>query len=82
MRNARVERTGMNKENLARVLKGQDQIQRFRCRVLDWHRWTSWSMIEPDWDRGTMRPTLRCYCADCGRVRFENPYSKTLTRDM
>ena len=71
----------MNKENLARVLKGQDKIQRVRCRVFDWHRWTAWEVLEPDWDRGTMRPTLRCYCADCGRVRFENHYSKTLRKN-
>lgn len=71
----------MSKENVARVLKGQDQIQSFRCRVLDWHRWTAWSIIEPDWDRGVMRASLRCYCADCGRVRFENPFSKTLKRN-
>lgn len=70
----------MSKENTMRVLKGQDKIQGFRCAVLDWHRWTTWSTIEQDWEKGPLSPRLRCYCADCGRTRFESPYSKTLRK--
>lgn len=70
----------MNKENMVRVLKGQDKIQSFRCRTLKWHRWTTWEMLEPDWDRGSIEPRLRCYCADCGLTRFESPYTITLKR--
>jgi len=71
----------MSKENTSRVIKGQDPIQRFRCGVLDWHRWTTWSVIEEDWAAGRMGVRLRCHCADCGRVRFENPYSKTFKKN-
>ena len=70
----------MNKENMIRVIKGQDEIQSFRCRVLKWHRWTTWQILEVDWERGPTEPKMRCYCADCGLARFESPYTRTLKR--
>ena len=70
----------MSKENTARILKGQDPIQSFRCRTLKWHRWTAWSIIEEDWNQGRMGHRLRCHCADCGLVRYETPYSETLSK--
>jgi hypothetical protein len=71
----------LEKENTSRVIKGQDPIQRFRCYRLDWHRWTTWSVIEEDWNAGRMGARLRCHCVDCGRVRFESPYSKTFKKN-
>jgi acetyl-CoA C-acetyltransferase len=71
----------MSKENTSRIIKGQDPIQRFRCYRLDWHRWTTWSVIEEDWAAGRMGVRLRCHCADCGRVRFESPYSMTFKKN-
>ena len=65
-------------ENTERILKGKDPIQGFRCRVLRWHRWTSWGVIEADWERGVIQQKLRCHCVDCGMVRYEDPYSKTI----
>lgn len=63
-------------ENTMRVLKGQDPIQKFRCRM-NWHRWTAWSVSEADWNRGMMHDLAKCYCADCGFPRVEIPYSKS-----
>ena len=71
----------MSKENTARILKGQDPVQSFRCRVLKWHRWTSWGIIEEDWQQGRMGARMRCNCADCGLVRLESPYSDTFKKN-
>lgn len=66
--------TANTKENTARILKGQDPIQRLRCR-LGWHRWTAWDFYEMD--PSTFRGGYAtCHCADCGMPRIEEPYSK------
>jgi hypothetical protein len=69
--------TANTKENTARILKGQDPIQRLRCR-LGWHRWTAWEIL--DRREQFLVPTMRCYCADCGMYRLEDPYSKSRKR--
>lgn len=66
----------MSKENTFRTLKGQDPIQRFRCRVLNWHRWTTWS-VDDARRQQFMDPLMECHCVDCGIIRIEKPYSKT-----
>ena len=67
--------TAKTKENTARILKGQDPIQKLRCR-LGWHRWTAWDYEEYDRSSG-WGGYAKCYCADCGMPRQEYPYSKS-----
>lgn len=68
----------LDKENALRILKGQDKIQRLRCR-LGWHRWTTWSFY--DMDPSTFRGGYAaCHCADCGMPRMEEPYSKSRSK--
>ncbi len=72
--------TSTDKENTIRILKGQDPIQKFRCR-LGIHRWTAWEHQPAVSNRNTFESNpeyIRCNCADCGLVRVERPYSKTL----
>lgn len=64
----------IDKENTVRILKGQDKIQRLRCRM-NWHRWTAWAINERHHD--FQMPVMRCYCADCGIVRMQQPYSSS-----
>lgn len=64
----------LDKENTLRVLKGQDAIQRLRCR-LGWHRWTAWEIV--DRSHEYINAVAKCYCADCGMPRVEPPYTKT-----
>lgn len=64
----------IDKENVVRILKGQDKIQRMRCRM-NWHRWTAWELHERSHEFG--QPNMRCYCADCGVLRMQNPYSSS-----
>lgn len=61
-------------EDTFRVLKGKQPVQRFFCRVFEWHRWTNWEIRERNPDYGT--PVMRSYCADCGAMRVENPITK------
>lgn len=61
---------------MVRAIKGQSQIQRFRCNILGWHRWTTYTVVEVNQDYFRM-PLAKCECADCGMPRFEHPYSKT-----
>jgi hypothetical protein len=71
-----------SKENTVRILKGQDPIQRFRCQ-LNWHRWTSWEHVAANtspYFEGGSGEHIRCYCADCGLVRVEPPFSKGFKR--
>jgi hypothetical protein len=73
--------TANTKENLVRVLKGQDPIQSIKCR-LGWHRWTTWEHVgidESAYHTG-VGEHIRCHCADCGLVRVEPPYSKRFKR--
>jgi hypothetical protein len=65
-----------SKENTMRVLKGQDPIQKLRCR-LGWHRWTSWQVIINNNFGNTY---AQCNCADCGMPRQELPYSKSKSK--
>lgn len=66
-----------SKENTVRILKGQDPIQKLRCQF-GWHRWTAWEHVNTGLSRyeGGFGEHIRCYCADCGLVRVEPPYSK------
>lgn len=68
----------LDKENLVRILKGQDKIQSLQCRI-GWHRWTSWEHVEPGY---TGFEYAKCYCADCGLPRVEKPYSKSRKKDQ
>lgn len=71
-----------DKENTARILRGQSPIQSLKCR-LGWHRWTSWEHQLSTINRQTFDgypEMIRCYCADCGLVRIEYPYSRTINK--
>ena len=73
--------SSLDKENTLRILKGQHTIQSLRCR-LGFHRWTAWEYQPPTDDRRTFNYSpefVRCNCADCGLVRIEKPYSKTIS---
>lgn len=68
-----------SKENTVRILKGQDPIQKLRCR-LGFHRWTTWEQVEGRIDLSSFdsrNEHIRCNCADCGLLRVEKPYSKS-----
>jgi hypothetical protein len=66
-----------SKENTLRILKGQDPIQKLRCR-LNWHRWTAWELQNNKDTLGYHREWVKCHCADCGLLRVELPFSKTI----
>lgn len=71
------------KENTARILTGKDPIQKLSCR-LGFHRWTTWEFVPGNINRSTFDSTqdhVRCRCADCGLVRVEKPYSRSLKRE-
>jgi hypothetical protein len=74
--------TADTKENTVRILKGQDPIQSLSCR-LNWHRWTAWEYVSPSrvstYIDGPSEH-VRCYCADCGLIRIEPPFSKGFKR--
>ena len=71
--------SGLDKENTLRMVKGQDPIQKIRCRI-GIHRWTSWEYQPANYNRSNFDGSselVRCYCADCGLVRVERPYTKS-----
>ena len=61
-------------ENTWRSLQGLKPIQTWKCK-LGWHRWTNYEIVEGSSDFGR-RIYARCYCADCGLPRIEEPYTK------
>ena len=65
----------MTKENTWRALKDLKPIQTWKCRI-GWHRWSNYDVKERD--RDFMSPVCVCACADCGMLRVERPYSKTV----
>lgn len=66
-------------ENMWRNLQGLQPIQSWKCK-LNWHKWTNYEIVEPRNDFGN-RLYAKCYCADCGLPRIEQPYSKSFKRD-
>lgn len=62
------------RENTWRTLQGLKPIQSWKCR-LGWHRWTNYEVHDRSHD--FMGPIARCYCADCGMPRIEQPYTKS-----
>jgi hypothetical protein len=64
------------KENMWRNLQGLKPIQSWRCK-LNFHKWTNYEVVEPRNDF-SMRMYAKCYCADCGMPRIENPFTKSM----
>lgn len=65
----------MTKENVWRALKDLKPIQSWKCRI-GWHRWTNYTIESRE--RDYLPSLCYCACADCGFLRVEKPYSKTI----
>jgi hypothetical protein len=64
----------IDKENVARILRGQYTIQRIRCRYNLWHRWTVWEHhIKQDLNFGYRSDRLFSHCVDCGLMKTITP---------
>jgi hypothetical protein len=65
----------MTKENTWRALNDLKPIQSWKCRM-GWHRWSNYAV--KDRDHEYQMAYCFCACADCGLLRIEKPYSKTV----
>lgn len=56
-------------ENTWRTIQGLKPLQSFRCRI-GWHRWTNYEIFTGREYGGIW---ARCFCAECGMPRIEEP---------